>query len=69
MDTIDIQRDPCAEAIARGAIAIPAGDQLEGAGERDGQAAGSWTPGRERPIRYVQHPSYQRFLRPRPLAS
>ena len=64
MDTIDIQRDPCAEAIARAVVAIPAEDEFEGVDEGTVSVTTSWTPGRERPIKYIQHPAYRRFLRP-----
>ena len=64
MENVQIQRDPCAEAIAHAVIAIPGEDAPE---TIDGASVPA--PGRERPIKYVQHPAYLRFVRPRTLAA
>jgi hypothetical protein len=63
MDTIDIRRDPCADAIAIGAAMAPEPTVrvADEAGATEPSMA--FRPGRERPVRYMQHPSYRRFLR------
>jgi hypothetical protein len=69
MDTFDTRRDPCAEAIASMMItsvdATP--DQPHGEGTAEPMAA--FVPGRERPIKYMQHPAYRRSLRVETLAA
>lgn len=68
MDTIDIRRDPCAETIALGLIATS--EDPEAPTEEAGtEPITRFAPGRERPVKYVQHPSYVRFLRPDTLAA
>jgi hypothetical protein len=69
MDTIDIQRDPCAEAVARAMTPIALEDERAGEGDELAPAPASWAPGRDRPIKYMQHPAYRRFLRSRTLAA
>ena len=68
MDSIEIQRDPCAEAIARAITPLALDDEPMGEDEV-APAATTWTPGRERPIKYMQHPAYRRFVRARTLAA
>ena len=67
MDTIDLRRDPCADAIARIQVieAIDAADAVQGRPE----PVSSFVPGRERPIKYMQHPAYRRFLPAETLAA
>ena len=67
MDTIDPRRDPCADAIAR----IPVFDAIDAADEEQGspEPASGFVPGRERPIKYMQHPAYRRFLPAETLAA
>ena len=70
MDTIDLRRDPCADAIARIPVidAIQALDE-EGTTDDERVAMATFVPGRERPIKYMQHPAYRMFLRPDTLAA
>jgi hypothetical protein len=63
MDTIDLRRDPCADAIAI-ALAAPADEAATDVAEQGStEPITTFVPGRERPVKYVQHPSYVRFLR------
>ena len=67
MDTIDLRRDPCADATAR----MPVIDAIDLVDEQRGTAEpmSSFVPGRERPVKYIQHPAYRRFLRTDTLAA
>jgi hypothetical protein len=44
-------------------------DERVGEGDELAPAPASWAPGRDRPIKYMQHPAYRRFLRSRTLAA
>lgn len=68
MDTIDLRRDPCADAIAM-AMAAPADEAADVVEQGSTEPITTYIPGRERPVKYVQHPSYVRFLRPDTLAA
>ena len=70
MDILDPRRDPCADAIAR----IPVIDAFEAVDaevttDAEGIPIATFAPGRERPIKYMQHPAYRRFLRGDTLAA
>ena len=69
MDTFDIRRDPCADVIALGLIATNDAAAMPTEEPGDTLSVTTFVPGRERPVKYVQHPSYRRFLRSDTLAA